>query len=189
MERTCRRTSGGARERGPYRRNRRGAHPKGCVISHASAGCRRQPGVHRASWPRLPIRRDWATDPANLRGPSSAQGIRMASLDTASLRLGRAALAAAALAFAGPAAAQTGAPPPAKAPAEKPPDTPVARVDGGLITEGDLAIAAEDPALSLPGMGESQKHDLLVGYLIDLRLGAAAAEAAKVGEGAEFARK
>jgi peptidyl-prolyl cis-trans isomerase C len=68
-------------------------------------------------------------------------------------------------------------------------DKPVARIDGAAITERDLAVAAEDPALSLPGMSETQKRDLLVGYMIDLKLGARAAEAAKVGESPEFTRK
>jgi peptidyl-prolyl cis-trans isomerase C len=57
------------------------------------------------------------------------------------------------------------------------------------VTEGDIALAAEDPALSLPGMSDAQKRDVLVAYVVDLKLGAKAAAAAKVGEGAEFARK
>ncbi|MGF9760276.1 peptidylprolyl isomerase [Microvirga sp. 0TCS3.31] len=65
----------------------------------------------------------------------------------------------------------------------------VARVNGIEITEGDLAIAAEDSALQMPNVPDEQKRDLLTGYLIDLKLGAKAAEAAKVGSGAEFARK
>ena len=78
--------------------------------------------------------------------------------------------------------AQTGAPP-------ADPSKVIARVNGATITEGDLAVAAEDPALQLPNVPEAQKRDLLTGYLIDLKLGAKAAEAAKVGEGAQFARK
>ena len=118
----------------------------------------------------------------------------MAFIPKTSIRAGLAALALTAPALAGPAAAQTGAPassPAAAAaqPSDKASDKPVARVDGATITEGDIAIAADDPALSLPGMGEAQKQDLLVGYLIDLKLGARAAEAAKTGEGPEFARK
>ena len=107
------------------------------------------------------------------------------------------------LALAGPAAAQTPAPsspapatahpsgPAAAQPADRSPDKPLARVDGATIVEGDVAVAADDPALQLSGMSmsEVQKHELLVGYLIDLKLGARAAEAAKVGEGPEFARK
>ena len=109
-----------------------------------------------------------------------------------SIRAGLAALALAAPALA---VAQTSTPPspaPAAAqPADRSPDKPAARVDGATITEGDVAAAADDPALQLSGMSmsEAQKHDLLVGYLIDLKLGAKAAEAAKVGEGQEFARK
>ena len=41
----------------------------------------------------------------------------------------------------------------------------------------------------MPNMSEAQKRDLLIGYLIDLKLGARAAEAAKVGDTPEFARK
>jgi peptidyl-prolyl cis-trans isomerase C len=65
----------------------------------------------------------------------------------------------------------------------------IARVDGVDITENDIAVAAEDPSLQLSQVPEAQKRDLLVGYLVDLRLGARAAEAAKVGEGPDFARK
>ena len=76
-------------------------------------------------------------------------------------------------------------PAPATSPAAVPAVDPakvVARVNGADITEGDLAIAAEDPALQMPNVPEEQKRDLLTGYLIDLKLGAKAAEAAKVGE-------
>jgi peptidyl-prolyl cis-trans isomerase C len=83
---------------------------------------------------------------------------------------------------AGGAFAQTSAPP-------ADPSKVVARVNGAAITEGDLAVAADDPALQLPNVPEAQKRDLLTGYLIDLKLGAKAAEAAKIAEGAEFARK
>ncbi|NIX75122.1 peptidylprolyl isomerase [Microvirga terricola] len=82
---------------------------------------------------------------------------------------------------AGAALAQTAAP--------ASPDKVVARVNGTAITEGDLAIAAADPALQLPNIPEAQKRDMLIGYLIDLKLGAKAAETAKVGDSADFARK
>jgi peptidyl-prolyl cis-trans isomerase C len=65
----------------------------------------------------------------------------------------------------------------------------LARVDGTAITDADVALAADDPALSLPAMDEAQKRDIIIGYLVDLKIGARAAEAAKVGEGPEFARK
>lgn len=102
----------------------------------------------------------------------------------------RTGLAALALGAALPVLAQTAQKPaaPAAAPAN-PADKPVARVDGITITEADLAVAADDPALSLPGMSEQQKRDLLVGYAVDLKIGARAAEAAKVGESPDFARK
>lgn len=111
------------------------------------------------------------------------------------------------LALAGPAAAQAPKPAQGAAPSAQAPkpaqgatqaapaqgasanDPVVARVDGIPITEGDLTIAAEDPSLTLPGMSEQQKRELLIGYLIDLKLAARAAEAAKVGEGPEFARR
>src|SRR3712207_7348897 len=41
------------------------------------------------------------------------------------------------------------------------------------------------PALSLPNMDEAQKRDVIVGYLIDLKTGAKAAEAAKIGRSEE----
>jgi peptidyl-prolyl cis-trans isomerase C len=86
--------------------------------------------------------------------------------------------------------AQTPAPAaPEQTAATPAPNKVVARVDGVEITEGDLAVAAEDPALQIPGVAEAQKRDLLIGYLIDLKIGARAAENAKVGEGAEFARR
>ena len=94
---------------------------------------------------------------------------------------------------AAPAALAQGTPAPA-APAAaakeaKNPESVVVRVNGKPVTEGDLAVAADDPALSLPGVGEDQKRDLLVGYMTDLKLGAQAAEGAKVADSPEFKRK
>jgi peptidyl-prolyl cis-trans isomerase C len=110
-------------------------------------------------------------------------------MPTLTLRTGLLALGLALPLTAGLAVAQTSAPatPPPAAAAD--PSKVVARANGVEITEGDLAIANEDPALQIPGVAEAQKRDLLIGYLIDLKLGAQAAAAAKVGEGAEFARK
>ena len=102
----------------------------------------------------------------------------------------RAGLVALGLAAAGLAVAQTGRPAAqGQAPAAQPGDKVLARVDGSPVTEADVALAADDPALSLPAMDEAQKRDIIVGYLVDLKIGAKAAEAAKVGEGPEFARK
>src|SRR5829696_5239418 len=89
----------------------------------------------------------------------------------------RASVLALCLAAPGLATAQT--PPAAPAQQAAPGSKPVARVDGTAITEADVALAAEDPALSLPSMSESQKRDLLVGYMVDLKIGARAAEAAR----------
>ncbi|KLK94252.1 peptidylprolyl isomerase [Microvirga vignae] len=95
--------------------------------------------------------------------------------------------------MAGAALAQT---PPASAPATSPATVPavdpakvVARVNGVEITEGDLSIAAEDPALQMPNVPDEQKREMLTGYLIDLKLGSKAAETAKIGSSADFARK
>jgi peptidyl-prolyl cis-trans isomerase C len=114
-------------------------------------------------------------------------------MSLSSLRTGLLALGLA-LPVAGAALAQTGTPPnpaPAAKPApEKPaPDKVIARVNGVDITEADLEIADQDPALQLPGVPEAQKRDLLIGYLVDLKLGAKAAADAKIGDSAEFARK
>jgi peptidyl-prolyl cis-trans isomerase C len=98
--------------------------------------------------------------------------------------------------LAGAALAQTPPAPATSAPATSAAAVPavdpakvIARVNGVEITEGDLAIASEDSALQMPNVPEEQKRELLTGYMIDLKLGAKAAEAAKVGSGAEFARK
>ncbi|ACA17026.1 PpiC-type peptidyl-prolyl cis-trans isomerase [Methylobacterium sp. 4-46] len=91
--------------------------------------------------------------------------------------------AALVLGLALPAVAQT-------APAPNPaPDTVVARVNGSPVTAADLAVAADDPALSLPGVSDEQKKGLLVDYMVDLKLGAQAAEKAKVAESPDFTRK
>ncbi len=107
------------------------------------------------------------------------------------LVLARTSALALALALPSLALAQQGAPatPPAAAAKPASPDTVVARVNGQPITEGDIAIAEADPALSLPGVSEAQKRDLLIGYLVDLKIGARVADAAKTGEGADFARR
>ena len=99
-----------------------------------------------------------------------------------------------------PGLAQTAAAPPAPAGAaaaaatagsavQPDPNAVVARVDGQPITEADLAVAAEDPALQLPGTDAAQKRDILIGYVIDLKLGARAATAAKIADSPDFARK
>jgi peptidyl-prolyl cis-trans isomerase C len=102
-------------------------------------------------------------------------------------------LALPAAAFAQETTATPSTPAPAAAPAapaaKGSPDTVVAKVNGVPITQGDLTIAGDDPALSLPGVDEAGKKGLLVDYMVDLRVGAQAADAAKVGESPEFKRK
>jgi peptidyl-prolyl cis-trans isomerase C len=78
---------------------------------------------------------------------------------------------------------------PAASPAPVDPNRVVATLDGAPITEGDIAAAAEDPALTLPGSDEKQKRDILIGYVIDLKLGAKAAAAAKLADSPEFQKK
>ncbi|MBX9932010.1 MAG: peptidylprolyl isomerase [Methylobacterium sp.] len=86
--------------------------------------------------------------------------------------------------------AQTPSAPAAPTPAASAsPDTVVAKVNGAPITAGDLAVAGDDPALSLPGVDDEQKKNLLVDYMVDLKVGAQAAAAAKVGESPDFQRK
>jgi peptidyl-prolyl cis-trans isomerase C len=66
----------------------------------------------------------------------------------------------------------------------------LARVNEITITQKDIDIAAEDLADRLPqGLQEAQKRDYLVGYVIDLKIGAKAAEDAKMGEGGDFAKR
>jgi peptidyl-prolyl cis-trans isomerase C len=139
--------------------------------------------------------RNAATYPGDLRAKARAEkpwrGAVMSILKLPLFRSGLVALGLATAGAAGFAIAQTSAPPaPGGATAAAPSASKVvARVDGTAITEADLAVAADDPALSLPGVTDEQKRDLLVGYLIDLKIGAKAAESARVGEGADFARK
>lgn len=69
-------------------------------------------------------------------------------------------------------------------------DKVLARVDGVAITQKDIDIAAEDLADKLPQtMQEDQKRDYLVGYVIDLKIGAKAAEEAKSGDTPDFAKR
>ena len=69
------------------------------------------------------------------------------------------------------------------------PDTVVAKINGTPVTQGDLDLASDDPALNLPGVEEGAKQGMLVDYLIDLKLGSQAAEKAGIGSGDAFKRK
>jgi peptidyl-prolyl cis-trans isomerase C len=92
------------------------------------------------------------------------------------------ALLALALGGAGALAQTTPAPAPA-------PDTPVAKIDGTVITERDLTLAAEDLGQGLAQMPEGQRRDYIVNYLADLKFGAKAAADAKVADQPEFKKR
>lgn len=96
------------------------------------------------------------------------------------LRMSGAALSLlAVMGIAGGVAAQTAAPP-------KPdPARVLAKVDGAVITEADLALAAED----LAGGPESQNREALIGYMIDLKMGAKAAIDNKAADSEDFKRR
>jgi peptidyl-prolyl cis-trans isomerase C len=68
-------------------------------------------------------------------------------------------------------------------------DKTVATVNGAPITESDLAMAADDLGGNVPQGSEAQKRDFLISYLTDLKLGAKAAEDAKISQDPEFARR
>ncbi|MGQ4275372.1 peptidylprolyl isomerase [Terrihabitans sp. B22-R8] len=103
------------------------------------------------------------------------------------------ALAAAAILTMSPLAAQAQTTPPAAAPAaEAPaaapadPDHVVARIDGQPLTEREVKIALDELGPSLAGMVEEQKREQVIGFLIDIKLAARAAEKEKLAEGPEF---
>jgi peptidyl-prolyl cis-trans isomerase C len=68
-------------------------------------------------------------------------------------------------------------------------DKPVAKVDGITITESDLKMAADDLGSNVPQGSDAQKREFLVSYLVDLKLGARAAEAAKINDDPDFVRR
>lgn len=63
----------------------------------------------------------------------------------------------------------------------------IARIDGIEITEGELALAGEDLAERIAQVPAAQRRDYLIGYLADLKVGARAAERAKLAETPDFA--
>jgi peptidyl-prolyl cis-trans isomerase C len=75
------------------------------------------------------------------------------------------------------------------APALAQADKPVANVNGMPITEQELALAAEDLTERLGQLTEAQKRDQLVSYMADLKVGAKAAEDAKLADSPEFKRR
>jgi peptidyl-prolyl cis-trans isomerase C len=67
-------------------------------------------------------------------------------------------------------------------------DPVVAKVNGIEIHQSDVAVAEEE-AGQLPPMSPEAKHDYLVQFLADMILVSKAAEAKKIGDGAEFKRR
>src|SRR5450755_357859 len=67
-------------------------------------------------------------------------------------------------------------------------DPLLATVNGTEIHQSDLAVAEEE-AGQLPPMSPEAKHDYLVQFLADMILVSKAAEAKKIGDGAEFKRR
>lgn len=112
------------------------------------------------------------------------------SLRSASRLVLALALAGAALA---PLSAQAQTPPPP--PATTAPAAPaapadanavVATIDGQPLLEREVQIALDELGPSLSGMVDEQKREQVIGFLIDIKLAARAAEKAKLAEGPEF---
>lgn len=77
----------------------------------------------------------------------------------------------------------------AAAPAFAQQDKVVAKVDGIEITESELALAADDLGERTAQLPEDRKREELINFLVDLKLGARAAKAAKIGDSPEFAKR
>jgi peptidyl-prolyl cis-trans isomerase C len=65
----------------------------------------------------------------------------------------------------------------------------VAKINGKVITEGDLAIAMQDIGESIPEMSQAERTDYLVTYLTDLMLVSEAAKEAGLGDDPAFLRR
>ncbi|SDR60895.1 peptidyl-prolyl cis-trans isomerase C [Rhizobiales bacterium GAS113] len=73
--------------------------------------------------------------------------------------------------------------------AENAPDKVVATVNGAPIKDSDLVIAEQDLGSQLQSVPEAAKRDYLIRFLADLKLGAQAAEAAKLQDTPDFAAR
>ena len=62
----------------------------------------------------------------------------------------------------------------------------VAKIDGIEITEQEIALAGEDLGERIAQVPAAQRREYLLGYLSDLKIGARAAERAKIAELPEF---
>lgn len=77
----------------------------------------------------------------------------------------------------------------ALSPAAAQQDKVVAKVDGITITEGDLALAAEDLGERTAQMPEERRREELINFLVDLKLGAKLAAESKLADSPAFARR
>jgi len=68
-------------------------------------------------------------------------------------------------------------------------DKVVAKVDGINITEREVALASEDLGERLAQLPDERKRDEVINYLVDLKLGAKAAAAAKTDQSPDFAAR
>ncbi|MEJ8570322.1 peptidylprolyl isomerase [Microbaculum marinum] len=68
-------------------------------------------------------------------------------------------------------------------------NTAVARINGKVITEGDLAIAEQDIGESIPDLSEAERRDYLVTYLTDLMIVSEAARKAGVADDPAFQKR
>ena len=68
-------------------------------------------------------------------------------------------------------------------------DKVVAKVDGMNITEREIALATEDLGERLAQLPDERKRDEVINYLVDLKLGAKAAAAAKIADSPDFAAR
>ena len=68
-------------------------------------------------------------------------------------------------------------------------DKVVARVDGIAITEREIGLATEDLGERLAQLPDERKRDEVINYLVDLKLGAKAAVAAKTADAPDFAAR
>ena len=68
-------------------------------------------------------------------------------------------------------------------------DKVIAKVDGMNITEREIALATEDLGERLAQLPDERKRDEVVNYLVDLKLGAKAAAAAKIADSPDFAAR
>ena len=68
-------------------------------------------------------------------------------------------------------------------------DKVIAKVDGMNITEREIALATEDLGERLAQLPDERKRDEVINYLVDLKLGAKAAAAAKIADSPDFAAR